>query len=53
MMLIEKPKSGPIVPKEWSPEEVKALFEATTQRGETEPRDRALLWILLHGLLWF
>jgi integrase/recombinase XerD len=29
---------------------VKALFEATTQRGETEPRDRALLWVLLHGL---
>ena len=50
MMLIEKPKSDPIVPKEWSPEEVKALFEATTQRGETEPRDRALLWVLLHGL---
>jgi integrase/recombinase XerD len=50
MMLIEKPKSDPIVPKEWSPDEVKALFEATTQRGETEPRDRALLWVLLHGL---
>jgi integrase/recombinase XerD len=50
MMLIEKPKSDPVVPKEWSPEEVKALFEATTQRGETEPRDRALLWVLLHGL---
>jgi integrase/recombinase XerD len=50
MLLIEKPKSDPIVPKEWSPEEVKALFEATTQRGDTEPRDRALLWILLHGL---
>jgi integrase/recombinase XerD len=30
MMLIEKPKSDPIVSKEWSPEEVKALFEATT-----------------------
>ena len=26
MMLIEKPKSDPIVPKEWSPDEVKALF---------------------------
>jgi integrase/recombinase XerD len=50
MMLIEKPKSDPIVPKEWSPDAVKALFEATTQRGETEPRDRALLWVLLHGL---
>jgi integrase/recombinase XerD len=50
MMLIEKPKSDPIVPKEWSPDEVKALFDATTQRGETEPRDRALLWVLLHGL---
>jgi integrase/recombinase XerD len=50
MLLIEKPKSDPIVPKEWSPDEVKALFEATTQRGETEPRDRALLWVLLHGL---
>jgi integrase/recombinase XerD len=50
MMLIEKPKSDPIVPKEWSSDEVKALFDATTQRGETEPRDRALLWILLHGL---
>jgi integrase/recombinase XerD len=50
MLLIEKPKSDPIVPKEWSPDEVKALFDATTQRGETEPRDRALLWILLHGL---
>jgi integrase/recombinase XerD len=50
MLLIEKPKSDPMVPKEWSLDEVKALFEATTQRGETEPRDRALLWILLHGL---
>jgi integrase/recombinase XerD len=50
MLLIEKPKSDPIVPKEWSLNEVKALFEATAQRGETEPRDRALLWILLHGL---
>jgi integrase/recombinase XerD len=50
MMLIEKPKLDPIVPKEWSPDEVKALFEATTQRGETEPRDCALLWVLLHGL---
>lgn len=50
MMLIEKPMSDPIVPKEWSPDEVKALFEATTQRGDSEPRDRALLWILLHGL---
>jgi integrase/recombinase XerD len=50
MVLVEKPKSDPILPQEWSPEEVKALFEATTQRGESEPRDRALLWILLHGL---
>ncbi|MCG9892897.1 MAG: integrase, partial [Thermosynechococcaceae cyanobacterium MS004] len=50
MLLIEKPKADPIVPKEWSPDEVKALFDATTQRVETEPRDRALLWVLLHGL---
>jgi integrase/recombinase XerD len=50
MVLIEKPKSDPIVPKEWSPDEVKALFAATTQRTETEQRDRALLWVLLHGL---
>jgi integrase/recombinase XerD len=50
MMLVEKPKSDPIVPKEWSPDEVKAMFEATTHRGDSEPRDRALLWILLHGL---
>jgi integrase/recombinase XerD len=50
MLLVEKLKPDPIVPKEWSVEEVKALFEATTQRGETEPRDRALLWVLLHGL---
>jgi integrase/recombinase XerD len=50
MMLIEKPKSDPVVSNEWSAEEVKALFAATTQRRETEPRDRALLWLLLHGL---
>jgi integrase/recombinase XerD len=50
MLLVEKLKSDPIVPKEWSSEEVKALFEATTQRGDSEPRDRALLWVLLHGL---
>jgi integrase/recombinase XerD len=50
MMLIEKLKPDPIVPNEWSAEEVKALFAATTQRGESEPRDRALLWVLLHGL---
>jgi Phage integrase family len=37
-------------PQEWSADQVKALFEATTQRGETATRDRALLWILLHGL---
>jgi integrase/recombinase XerD len=50
MVLIEKPKSDPILPQEWSPEEVRALFEATIQRGESEPRDKALLWVLLHGL---
>jgi integrase/recombinase XerD len=50
MMLIGKPKSDPVVSNEWSAEEVKRLFAATTQRGETEPRDRALLWLLLHGL---
>ena len=50
MLLVEKLKSDPILPKEWSVDEVKALFEATTQRGESEPRDKALLWILLHGL---
>jgi integrase/recombinase XerD len=50
MVLIEKPKSDPIQPKEWTLEEVKALFDATTQRGEFETRDRALLWVLLHGL---
>jgi integrase/recombinase XerD len=50
MLLVEKLKPDPIVPKEWSADEVKALFDATTQRGETEPRDHALLWVLLHGL---
>jgi integrase/recombinase XerD len=43
MLLIEKLKPDPILPKEWSADEVRALFEATTQRGESEPRDRALL----------
>jgi integrase/recombinase XerD len=50
MLLIEKLKPDPMVPKEWSPDEAKALFEATKQWGETEPRDCALLWVLLHGL---
>jgi integrase/recombinase XerD len=50
MLLIEKLKPDPILPKEWSADEVRALFEATTQRGESEQRDRALLWLLLHGL---
>jgi integrase/recombinase XerD len=50
MLLVEKLKPDPIVPKEWSADEVRRLFEATAQRGETEPRDRALLWVLLHGL---
>jgi integrase/recombinase XerD len=50
MLLIEKPKPDPMLPQEWSADEVKALFEATTQRGQTEPRDRALLWVLMHGL---
>jgi integrase/recombinase XerD len=50
MLLIEKLKPDPIIPKDWLADEVKALFEATTQRGESEPRDRALLWVLLHGL---
>jgi integrase/recombinase XerD len=50
MLLVEKLKPDPIVPKDWLADEVKALFEATAQRGETEPRDRALLWVLLHGL---
>jgi integrase/recombinase XerD len=50
MVLIEKPKSDPIKAKDWTIEEVKGLFEATTQKGDLEPRDRALLWLLLHGL---
>lgn len=50
MMLIEKPKPDPVESQEWSADEVKGLFEATQQRGETEPRDQALLWVLLHGL---
>ncbi|MGB8698582.1 MAG: tyrosine-type recombinase/integrase [Thermosynechococcaceae cyanobacterium] len=50
MLMIEKPKLDPVMAQDWSPEEVKALFAATMQRGETEPRDRALLWMLLHGL---
>jgi integrase/recombinase XerD len=50
MVLIEKPKSAPIQPKDWTSKEVEALFEATTQRADSEPRDRALLWLLLHGL---
>lgn len=50
MLLIEKPKPDPVESQEWSADEVKRLFEATQQRGDTEPRDRALLWVLLHGL---
>ncbi|NJN38849.1 MAG: tyrosine-type recombinase/integrase, partial [Acaryochloridaceae cyanobacterium CSU_3_4] len=50
MGLIEKPKPDPVEAQDWSPQEVNALFAATRQRGESEPRDRALLWVLLHGL---
>jgi integrase/recombinase XerD len=50
MMQIEKPKADPVESNEWSADEVKRLFKATQERGETEPRDRALLWVLLHGL---
>jgi integrase/recombinase XerD len=50
MMLIEKLKADPVGSNEWSADEVERLFEATQERGETEPRDRALLWVLLHGL---
>lgn len=50
MILIEKPKADPVESNEWSADEVKRLFKATQERGETEPRDRALLWVLLHGL---
>jgi integrase/recombinase XerD len=50
MLLVEKLKPDPILPQEWEQAEVKALFEATRQRGQTELRDRAILWLLLHGL---
>ncbi len=50
MLLVEKPKADPVESQEWSANEVKRLFEATSQRGETQRRDFALLWVLLHGL---
>jgi integrase/recombinase XerD len=50
MLLLEKPKSAPIQSQEWSADEVQRLFAAIQQRGKTAPRDRALLWVLLHGL---
>lgn len=50
MMLIEKPKLDPVTSDEWMPEEVQALLSATEYRPETERRDLAILWILLHGL---
>ncbi|MBW4550783.1 MAG: tyrosine-type recombinase/integrase [Aphanocapsa sp. GSE-SYN-MK-11-07L] len=50
MLLVEKLKSDPVLPQEWEQTEVTALFEATRQRGQTELRDRAILWLLLHGL---
>jgi integrase/recombinase XerD len=50
MLLVEKLKPDPILPQEWEQAEVTALFEATRQRGRTEQRDLAILWLLLHGL---
>ncbi|MBW4552122.1 MAG: tyrosine-type recombinase/integrase [Aphanocapsa sp. GSE-SYN-MK-11-07L] len=50
MLLVEKLKSDPVLPQEWEQAEVTALFEATRQRGQTAQRDRAILWLLLHGL---
>jgi integrase/recombinase XerD len=50
MLLLEKPKSDPIQSQDWSADEVQRLFAATQQREKTALRDRALLWVLLHGL---
>ncbi|NJM68696.1 MAG: tyrosine-type recombinase/integrase [Acaryochloris sp. RU_4_1] len=50
MLLLEMPKPDPVQPQEWSADEVRRLFAATQQRGQTAQRDRALLWVLLHGL---
>ncbi|NJK30563.1 MAG: tyrosine-type recombinase/integrase [Acaryochloris sp. RU_4_1] len=50
MLLIEMLKPDPVLSQEWSADEVKRLLAATKQRGQTAQRDRALLWVLLHGL---
>jgi integrase/recombinase XerD len=50
MLMLEMPKPDPVQPQEWSAQEVKQLFAATEQRGQVAIRDRALLWVLLHGL---
>jgi len=37
-------------PRDLSPRELKALYEALAERGETQMRDTALLSVLGHGL---
>jgi integrase/recombinase XerD len=49
-VMMELPKVQPRSPQDWSWDEVQQLLNATQKRGETEPRDRSILWLLLHGL---
>lgn len=48
--VIEMPKAAPAQPRDLGREAVEKLFAALEHRGDRQVRDRAILWMLAHGL---